>query len=157
MPMENRQIKVAALPEGPLGPEHFALGTAPMPTLGSGEVLLRTILMSIDAANRGWLKGATYRAAVHAGDVMPTYAICEVMESQSNHLNPGDIVAAEAVWADYVVAPAHKVQKLPRVPQLTNLLSVFGIAGKTAVHGLLQIGRPLAGETSVVSAAAGSG
>ena len=154
--MTNRQITLTALPEGPLGAQHFALSDGPMPEPNEGEVLLRTILMSIDAANRSWMQGATYRDAVKAGDAMPTYAICEVIDSKSPRLAPGDIVAAESVWADHVVCPAHKVQKLPPVRPLTHLLSVYGIAGKTAFHGLLQIGQPLAGETIVVSAAAGS-
>ena len=152
----NRQIVVTALPQGPLGPEHFEMQEVDMPAPGAGEVLLRVIVMSIDAANRSWLQGATYRDAVKPGDAMPTYAVCEVMESQSPHLAPGDLVVAEAVWADYVVRPAHKLQKVPRIAPLTHLLSVYGIAGKTAFHGLMQIGQPLAGETIVVSAAAGS-
>lgn len=151
-----RQIVVKELPKGKLEPGHFEMQEVDQPSPGPNEALCRVILMSIDAANRGWLKGATYRAAVEAGDAMPTYAICEVVESNSNRLKPGDLVAAEATWSDYVTVEAHKAQKLPRVPQLTNLLSVFGIAGKTAFHGLLQIGEPLAGETILVSAAAGS-
>mmetsp|Transcript_27806 Transcript_27806/g.51850 ORF Transcript_27806/g.51850 Transcript_27806/m.51850 type:complete len:334 (-) Transcript_27806:2606-3607(-) len=154
--MTNRQIVVAALPKGTLTPDHFRLEDAPMPVPQDGEVLLRTILMSIDAANRGWLNGATYRAAVHAGDVMPTYSICEVVESRTSRLGPGDIVAAESVWADYVTRPARAVQNMPPVQPLTHLHSVYGIAGKTAFHGLLSVGKPLAGEMIVVSAAAGS-
>jgi len=79
-----------------------------------------------------------------------------VVQSNTPHLSVGDIVGAESIWADYVAKPAKKVQKLPRIQPLTHLLSVYGIAGKTAFHGLLNIGRPLAGETVVVSAAAGS-
>lgn len=154
--MTNRQIVVADLPQGALTPAHFRLETVARPEPAEGEVLLRTILMSIDAANRGWLNGPTYRAAVEAGDVMPTYAICEVMESRSPRLTAGDIVAAETVWADYVTVPARMAQKMPPMRPLTHLHSVFGIAGKTAFHGLLNIGKPLAGETIVVSAAAGS-
>jgi len=154
--MTNRQIVVTSLPQGALGPEHFELQEVAMPAPQDGEVLLRTILMSIDAANRSWMQGATYRDAVKAGDVMPTFAICEVIESKSPRLAPGDIVAAESVWADHVTRPAHKLQKLPKVQPLSHLLSVYGIAGKTAFHGLMQIGQPLAGETIVVSAAAGS-
>lgn len=154
--MTNRQIVVAELPKGTLTPDHFRLEDAAMPAPQDGEVLLRTILMSIDAANRGWLNGATYRAAVNAGDVMPTYSICEVVESGSPRLAAGDIVAAESVWADYVARPARAVQKMPPVQPLTHLHSVYGIAGKTAFHGLLSVGKPLAGETIVVSAAAGS-
>lgn len=154
--MTNRQITIAALPTDALGSEHFSMTEAAMPTAGDGEVLLRVILMSIDAANRSWMKGATYRAAVNAGDAMPTYAICEVVEGNGTHLNAGDIVAAEATWSDYVVAPARKVQKLPKVAPLSHLMSVYGIAGKTAYHGLMSIGQPLPGETVLVSAAAGS-
>ena len=154
--MQNRQITIAELPTGALTQDHFALGEAPMPEPQDGEVLLRVILMSIDAANRSWMKGATYRAAVQAGDAMPTYAVCEVMTSNSPKLSVGDIVAAEATWSDYITAKAHKVQKLPKVPTLSHLMSVYGIAGKTAYHGLMSIGNPVAGETVLVSAAAGS-
>lgn len=154
--MTNRQITLTALPQGALGPQHFELCNAAMPVPAEGEVLLRTILMSIDAANRTWMQGASYRDAVRAGDVMPTYAICEVVESRSPRLAVGDIVSGETIWADYVTRPAHKLHKMPPVTPLSNLLSVYGIAGKTAFHGLLSVGRPLAGETIVVSAAAGS-
>lgn len=154
--MKNRQITVARLPTDALTPDHFTLSETDVPVAGHGEVLLRTILMSIDAANRSWMKGATYRDAVKAGDAMPTYALCEVVESNSPRLTAGDIVAAEAVWSDYTTCPAHKVQKLPNIRPLSNLMSVYGIAGKTAFHGLVGVGRPLAGETVLVSAAAGS-
>ena len=154
--MTNRQIIVAELPTGALTPANFALSEAPMPVPAEGEVLLRVILMSIDAANRSWMQGATYRAAVNAGDAMPTYAICEVVESNSPRLSVGDVVAAEATWSDFITIAAHKVIKLPPVPKLSHLMSVFGIAGKTAYHGLMSIGQPQPGETVLVSAAAGS-
>lgn len=154
--MTNRQIIVKELPQGTLEQSHFALQDAEMPVPAEGEVLLRTILMSIDAANRSWMQGATYRDAVKAGDVMATYSICEVMASNSARVAVGDIVAAESVWADYVTRPARKVQKLPKVDVLSHLISVYGIAGKTAFHGLVSVGKPMAGETVVVSAAAGS-
>jgi NADPH-dependent curcumin reductase CurA len=112
--------------------------------------------MSIDAANRSWMKGATYREAVKAGDPMPTYAVCEVVESRSDRLAVGDVVATEGVWADYIARKAHHCQKLPKVEPLTHLMSVYGIAGKTALHGLIHVGQPVAGETVLVSAAAGS-
>lgn len=154
--MQNRQITIAELPKGTLTEGHFAAADAPMPEPGDGQVLLRTILMSIDAANRSWMQGATYRDAVNAGDAMPTYAICEVVDSNSPRLSKGNIVAAESVWATYVARPAHKCQKLPDIRPLSHLMSVYGIAGKTAFHGLVGVGRPIAGETVLVSAAAGS-
>ncbi|MEL7098457.1 MAG: NADP-dependent oxidoreductase [Pseudomonadota bacterium] len=154
--MTNRTVHVRELPKGALEESHFEMRTGEMPIPAEGEVLLRTILMSIDAANRSWMQGATYRDAVKAGDAMATYSICEVMQSNSPRLAVGDIVAAESSWTEYTTAKAHKVLKMPAVPQLTYLLSVFGIAGKTAFHGLMQIGQPMAGDTVVVSAAAGS-
>ena len=127
--MTNTQIVIAELPSDSLTPAHFKQTTADMPVAGDGQVLLKVILMSIDAANRSWMKGATYRAAVNAGDAMPTYAICEVVESNSGRLAVGDIVASEATWSNFVVADARKCEKLPKVPQLSNLMSVYGIAG----------------------------
>ena len=154
--MTNRQVIVTELPKSELAQTHFALTEAPMPTPAEGEVLLKTILTSIDAANRAWMQGATYRDAVKAGDAMHTYAICQVVESRDKRLQPGDIVAAESTWSDYVTRPARQCQKLPEGGPLSNLLSVYGIAGKTAFHGLIGVGRAMAGETVVVSAAAGS-
>lgn len=153
---ENREVIIRELPKGALTQDHFELRQGEMPEIGEGEALVRTILMSIDAANRAWMQGATYREAVKAGDVMHTYAIGEVVESNDDSLKPGDIVAVEARWADYVAVKARRAQKLPDVRPLSHLLSVYGIAGKTAYHGLIGVGRPKAGETVVVSAAAGS-
>ncbi len=152
----NRQIVVRELPKGALTESHFELCEADRPVPDEGEVLLRNVLMSIDAANRAWMQGATYREAVKAGDVMHTAAIGEVVESKDASLAPGDVVFAESRWADYVVVKARRARKAPRLRPLSHLLSVYGIAGKTAYHGLIGVGRPQAGETVVVSAAAGS-
>ena len=153
---DNRQIIVRELPKGALSEAHFEVREAERPAVGEGEALVRTILMSIDAANRAWMQGATYREAVKAGDVMHTYAIGAVVESKDPSLEPGDIVAVESRWADYVAVKARRAQKLPKVQPLSRRLSVYGIAGKTAYHGLIGVGRAQAGDTVVVSAAAGS-
>ncbi|MDF2233374.1 NADP-dependent oxidoreductase [Albimonas sp. CAU 1670] len=152
----TRQVVIQELPKGALDASNFALTEADLPAPAEGEALVKTILMSIDAANRAWMQGATYREAVKAGDVMHTYAIAEVVESQDPSLAPGDVVAVESGWTEYAVVKARKAIKLPAVRPLSNLLSVFGIAGKTAYHGLVHVGRPKAGETVLVSAAAGS-
>jgi NADPH-dependent curcumin reductase CurA len=153
---QNKQVVVKELPQGQLGREHFELQTVDMPSPDDGELLVKTILMSIDAANRAWMQGATYREAVKAGDVMHTYSIGQVVESKSDSHAVGDIVAVEARWAEHVVVKAKAAQKMPPVPVLSHLLSVFGIAGRTAYHGLVDVGRPVKGETVLVSAAAGS-
>ncbi len=153
---KNQQVIIRELPAGKLTAEHFEMRDADIPTIGDGEALGRTILMSIDAANRAWMQGATYRQAIEPGDVMHTYSIVEVVESKDESLKPGDIVSSEAGWAQYVAINARRAEKLPKIRPLSHLLSVYGIAGKTAYHGLMGIGKPRAGETVVVSAAAGS-
>ncbi len=152
----NRQVIIRELPSGRLTEEHFELRDAEIPTIGEGQALGRTILMSIDAANRAWMQGATYRQAIEPGDVMHTYSIMEVIESNDDSLKPGDIVSTEASWAEYVSINPDTAQKLPDLKPLSHLMSVYGIAGKTAYHGLMGIGKPTPGETIVVSAAAGS-
>ncbi len=153
---QNRQIVIRELPDGKLAERHFELRVADMPGLRSGQVVIRTILMSIDAANRAWMQGATYRDAVNPGDVMPTLAIGEVLESGDPSIAAGDLVITESSWADFVAVDAHRVRRLTAHRPLSHQLSVLGIAGQTAYHGLIAVGRPTKGDTVVVSAAAGS-
>jgi NADPH-dependent curcumin reductase CurA len=152
----NRQIILAETPKGKLGPEHFRMSSAPMPEPKDGEVLLRVRYISLDAANRAWMQGATYRDAVVAGSVMAGASISEVVESKAPGFSPGDLVFADAGWQDYAALPAKRLMKVPKVEPMTHLLSVYGISGLTAYFGLLHIGQPAAGETVVVSAAAGA-
>jgi NADPH-dependent curcumin reductase CurA len=153
----NRQIVLDRLPQGDkLAPDHFRLAEGPLPAPGEGEVLLRTRYISLDAANRAWMQGATYRSALNAGDVMAGGALAEVVESRDASLKPGDLVFADTGWQDYAVLPAAHLTPAPAMAPVTHLLSVYGVAGLTAYFGLLKCGRPKAGETVVVSAAAGS-
>jgi NADPH-dependent curcumin reductase CurA len=152
----NRQIILAETPKGKLGLEHFRMSSAPMPEPKEGEVLLRVRYISLDAANRAWMQGATYRDAVVAGSVMAGASISEVVESKAPGFSPGDLVFADTGWQDYAALPAKRLMKVPKVEPMTHLLSVFGISGLTAYFGLLNIGQPAAGETVVVSAAAGA-
>lgn len=155
--MTNRQIVLDRLPQGDkLAPEHFALNAGERPTPGEGEVLLKTRYISLDAANRAWMQGATYRAALGAGQVMAGGGLSEVVESNVPHLNAGDLVFADTGWQEYATLPAKHLKKLPDLKPETHLLSVYGVAGLTAYFGLLECGQPKAGETVVVSAAAGS-
>src|SRR5476651_2865529 len=97
----NRQIVLDRLPAGDkLGPEHFRLTEAERPEPGEGEVLLRTRYISLDAANRAWMQGATYRSALTSGQVMAGGALAEVVESKVGHLQPGDVVFADTGWQD---------------------------------------------------------
>ena len=152
----NRQILLVETPGGKLGYEHFRLVEGAMPTPQDGELLLRVRYISLDAANRAWMQGATYRSAVEAGTVMAGGAVAEVVESKAPGFAPGDLVFGDTGWQDYAALPARRVTRLPKLEPITHLLSVYGVAGLTAYFGLLKCGRPKAGETVVVSAAAGS-
>ncbi|MDH3211368.1 MAG: NADP-dependent oxidoreductase [Myxococcales bacterium] len=153
---DNTQIVLVERPTGKLKESHFELRQGPMPVPGDAQVLVRTILLSQDAANRAWMQGPTYRAAVNPGDVMHGYALCEVVESNAPDHQPGDLVLGEAGWQEYAALDAGAVQRAAKVRPLTHLLSVLGIAGKTAYHGLLNVAGIEPGETLLVSAAAGS-
>jgi NADPH-dependent curcumin reductase CurA len=153
----NRQILLDRLPGGDkLAGEHFRLTETPIPSPGEGEVLVRTRYISLDAANRAWMQGATYRSALEGGQVMAGGALAEVVASNVNHLTPGDLIFADTGWQDYAVLPGKRLAKLPPLEPVTHLMSVYGVAGLTAYFGLLDCGQPKAGETVVVSAAAGS-
>ncbi|HXI05370.1 MAG: NADP-dependent oxidoreductase [Bradyrhizobium sp.] len=152
----NRQILLVEKPSGKLGPEHFKLTNGAVPEPKDGEALLRTRLISLDAANRAWMHGATYRSAVEANSVMSGGSISEVVSSKVQGVAPGDLVFADTGWQDYAALPAKALQKMPKIEPMSHLLSVFGVAGLTAYYGLLQVGKPKQGETVVVSAAAGS-
>ncbi len=156
MATANRQILLNELPKGKLTPEHFRLSQGSVPAAKDGEVLLKVRYVSLDAANRAWMQGRTYRAALEPGQVMAGGAIAEVVESKSSGLKTGDLVFADTGWQEYAAVSAKGLQPLPKLEPITHLLSVFGVAGLTAYFGLLNVGKPKAGETVVVSAAAGS-
>ena len=152
----NRQILLVEKPAGKLGSQHFGMREGVVPDIKDGEVLLRVRLISLDAANRAWMHGATYRAAVEANTVMAGGGIGEVVASKSPDLAVGDIVFGDTGWQEYAAVPAKHLAKMPKIEPMTHLLSVYGIAGLTAYFGLLDVGKAKAGETVVVSAAAGS-
>src|SRR3977135_4443779 len=152
----NRQILLIEKPSGKLGPEHFKMANGAVPEPKDGEVLVRSRYISLDAANRAWMHGATYRAAVEANTVMAGGSIAEVVPAKAPHLKKGDIVFGDTGWQDFAAVPAKQLSKMPKLEPMTHLLSVYGIAGLTAYFGLLHVGKPKEGETVVVSAAAGS-
>jgi NADPH-dependent curcumin reductase CurA len=152
----NRQVLLVEKPAGKLNLEHFRLSDSPIPEPKDGEVLLRVRYISLDAANRAWMHGATYRAAIETNTVMAGGGIAEVVKSNDPALKPGDIVFGDTGWQEYSAVPARHLTRMPAMEPMTHLLSVYGIAGLTAYFGLLDIGKPKHGETVVVSAAAGS-
>jgi len=156
MPEINRQVILSQKPQGKLTPASFTFAEGPIPTPGEGDVLVKAKYVSLDAANRAWMQGVTYRSSLETGEVMAGGALAEVVESRTSNLAPGDLVVAETGWQEYAAVPGGRLAKLPKVEPLTHLLSVYGVTGLTAYFGLLRIGDPKPGETVVVSAAAGA-
>jgi NADPH-dependent curcumin reductase CurA len=154
--MINRQFMLARIPSGPLTADCFRLETGTVPEPGDGEVLLKARYVSLDAANRAWMQGATYRDAIEAGTVMAGGVLGEVLASRHPDFRPGDLASGDCGWQEYAVRPGKALMKQPRTEPPSHLLSVYGITGLTAYFGLLEVGRPQPGETVVVSAAAGA-
>lgn len=154
--MQNRQIILGKLPQGKLTVDCFQTRETPMPIPGPGEVLLRTLYVPLDAASRAWIQGVTYRSGLQPGNIMAATTLAEVVTSRSPLLAAGDIVLAETGWQTFTALPAAEALKQPDIVPHTHLLSVYGVPGLTAYFGLLECGRPKAGETVVISAAAGA-
>jgi NADPH-dependent curcumin reductase CurA len=152
----NQQFHLVRLPDGPLTTDCFKLAIAAVPEPKDGEVLLKTCFMSIDAANRAWMQGATYRDALGAGTVMAARGVGEVVESRHPEFMPGDLAFGDCGWQEYAAVPGKSLMKQPHVTPLSHLLSVYGVSGLTAYFGVTQVGSAKAGDTVVISTAAGA-
>ena len=151
-----KQFIVKEIPKNNLEISNFEIREVDVPKASADEILVKNILLSIDAANRTWMQGRTYRDQVFAGDVMPSYSIAEVVESNHPDFKVGQIVTSDSYWEEFSLVKAKDVNKCPKDIPLSYLLSIFGIAGLTAYHGLFEVGKLEASDTVVVSAAAGS-
>jgi NADPH-dependent curcumin reductase CurA len=127
-----------------------------MPAPAAGEVLIRNRLLSIDPANRAWMNGATYRAQLTGGSVMDGFALGEVVESRDERHQPGDIVEGSLGWQDFAVKPGSELVQRDKGLALETQIGLLGITGLTAYHGMLDVARIRAGETVLVSSAAGA-
>jgi NADPH-dependent curcumin reductase CurA len=154
---DNRQILIASLPDDSLAESNFELRTSAVPEPGDGEVLCRTIAITIGAGQRAGLQGsASYAGPATSGVLMSGTGVARVEASNDPGFSVGDVVVAPTGWQDYSV---HRARALTRVddegdPALH--LGVLGTNGLTAYFGLLDVGQPREGETVAVSAAAGS-
>lgn len=154
----NRQWRLAARPQGMIKDTDFEWVEEPVRSLETGEVLVRNIYLSLDPANRGWVReGPSYVEPVGIGDVMRGLTISVVEASRNDRFSEGDIVSGTAGWQDYGISDGSDLRVIPPSPlPLTAFLGLFGMVGLTAYFGLLDVGKPQAGETLVVSGAAGA-
>lgn len=156
--MVNTQILFKTRPEGIPGDETFEMRDEEVPGARDGQVVRRTIYLSVDPYMRGRMNTyKSYVAPMEIGEVMCGSTISEVIESRNPAFARGDIVFGNDGWQMYGVSDGRDLQKLdPRHRPLSYALGVLGMPGLTAYVALLDIGRPKEGETVVVSAAAGA-
>src|SRR3954452_22087998 len=142
--LSSRRIVLASRPLGAPRPSDFRLETATLPAPGPGEVLVRSIWLSLDPYMRGRMnEGPSYAAPVEIGGVMQGEAVGEVEASEDGRFRPGDIVAGHGGWQSRFVLPADRLRKVdPADAPLSTALGVLGMPGMTAYTGLLGIGKP---------------
>lgn len=156
----NRQVLLAARPVGTIKESDFTRREVPIPQPKDGEFLVRNVYLSLDPTIRNWMNEAdSYMPAIKIGEVMRGGGAGIVVESRTPQYAAGDIVFGLIGWQDYCVGSARDPMPMMVMPKgipLTAALSVFGITGMTAYFGLLDVGEPKAGETVVISTAAGA-
>lgn len=158
----NRQFRLAARPVGDIKESDFEYREEPIPIPADGEVLVRTIYLSLDPTNRIWMSDMPqYMPPAEIGQVMRGVVIGVVEESKNPNFQPGNLVSGLLGWQDYAIVAENSTSDLMRLPDplpypLTAFVGPLGATGWTAYFGLLDIGQPKAGETVVVSAAAGA-
>ncbi len=153
-----RRIVLASRPHGWPSPENFRLEETAIPPLGEGEVRVRNQYLSLDPYMRGRMNDAkSYALPQMLNETMGGAAVGEVVESRSSHFAVGDTVRGMLGWAEYGVSKPEGIAKVDarRIP-LSAYLGVVGMTGMTAWYGYSKIMEPKAGETIVVSAAAGA-
>ncbi len=152
----NLQVKLARTPEGEPTPADFELATGPLPEMGPGEVLCRTLFLSLDPYMRSQIAGRHISGSIKPGDVMLGETVSRVVRSDSEAFQPGDVVRCPGGWQQYSVhSPAALSPVRDTGVALSNYLSVLGMPGLTAYAGLVWLAAPKAGETVVVPAATG--
>jgi NADPH-dependent curcumin reductase CurA len=159
MTLVNHRFTLAARPVGLPKPTDFQYGEAPVREPAGGELLVRNRYISLDPAMRGWMNDArSYVRPIQLGEVIRALAIGEVVTSSDAGFQPGDHVSGLFGIQEYATIAGKDVTKLQPIAALPLpvFLGTLGMPGLTAYFGLLDVGRPQAGETVVVSGAAGA-
>lgn len=151
----NRRITLAKRPVGEVAADCFATDEVEIPTPGPGEVLAEVGWLSIDPTIRGWMAMDTYLPAIEIGAEIRSGGLATVIESNNDDLPVGATLFGMTGWQQYTIMDGSN-QIVPDGIDPTAALSVFGVTGMTAYFGLLEVGRPVEGETVLVSGAAGA-
>ncbi|MBF9238488.1 NADP-dependent oxidoreductase [Hymenobacter sp. BT683] len=156
--MKTQTITLASRPKGVPTAENFTFETRKLPPLAAGQVLLKTLYISVDPYMRGRMnEGKSYVPPFELGQPIAGGAVAEVIESQSEALPVGSLVVGSLPWQEFSVADGQGLSRVPAGPApVSYYLGLLGMPGLTAYFGLLDICQPKAGETVVVSGAAGA-
>jgi NADPH-dependent curcumin reductase len=154
----NRRIVLAARPKGTPVPGDFRLEDAAVPQPAQGEVLLRTLYLSLDPYMRGMMNevGPTYSRSIALGETMAAATVNRVVASSHAKFRAGDLVLGNAGWQDFAISDGKDLLPLGDLAQPSRALGILGMPSFTAYVGLLDIGAPKAGDTVVVAAATGA-
>lgn len=156
--MNTRQIKLKSRPKGLPVPDNFSMVTVSLPAPEAGQVLLRALYYSVDPYMRGRMNDVKSYAPPFALD-QPIVGgvVAEVVEAHGGSLAAGDLVTGRLPWQEFMVVPEEGLRKIdPALAPPSYYLGILGMPGLTAYIGLVHIGKPKAGETVVVSGAAGA-
>jgi NADPH-dependent curcumin reductase CurA len=158
MVRKNHRFTLAARPTGMPKPSDFSFESEDLREPGPGELVVEVRYISLDPAMRGWMnEGRSYVPPVKIGEVMRAFAIGRVVESNHPKLAVGDHVSGMFGVQEYAISNGNDLFPCdPGLAPLPVLLSTLGMPGLTAYFGLLDIGKPVAGNTVVVSGAAGA-
>ena len=153
--LTNKQIYLKSSPKDKLLEDNFEFKNSKVKDLDHNQVLVEVVYISIDAANRAWMQGRTYRSQILPGDVMGGYALGKVIATNNNNFNRGDYVEGDLGWQNYAIRDAKELIKTSIKASENLHMSVLGITGKTAYFGL-GLADLKKGETVLISAAAGA-
>ena len=156
--MQNQTILLASRPSGTPTTDNFRFETSAVPAAAAGQVLLKTLYVSVDPYMRGRMNaGKSYVAPFEVGQPMAGGMVAEVVESHVEQLPVGSVVVGNLPWQQYSLSDGKGLQRIPTGPApVSYFLGLLGMPGLTAYFGLLDICQPKSGETVVVSGAAGA-
>jgi hypothetical protein len=156
--LTNRRIVLAARPQGAPQSSDFSMISEPIPDLGEGEIISRTIYLSLDPYMRGRMnEGKSYAAPVEIGETMCGGTVSQVLKSNNPEFAKDDYILTYGGWQEYAISDGKGARKLdPTQAPISTAVGVLGMPGMTAYMGLLEIGQPQSGETVVVAAATGA-
>ena len=157
--INNKQIIMKTRPVGMPVLENFEIIESPIPEIKHGEVLIKILWLSLDPYMRGRMSSAkSYAASLNEGDVIIGGAVGKIIASNTSEFKEGDIVEGFTLgWQEYAISTASEIRKVDStLAPIQTAVGVLGMPGMTAFFGLLHIGKPIPGDTVVVSAASGA-